>query len=147
MLNPGERSAEAHRRSGGLVPSTLCVARARGDRVREVCDKRTSAILPRGVVRAGSSNPWTSACYERHSCFLTLPLVHEPSPSTLSCLACMLFVFVCTCCLTTRHISVAIPSKPVDRGSLVKNGLRIVNKTIVVNFACVVIPDVPNKSG
>ena len=31
----------------------------------------------------------------------------------------------------------------VVRGSLVKNGLRIVNKNIVVNFACVVIPDVP----
>ena len=77
------------------MPSTLCGARARGDRARDVCDKMASATLPRGVVRAGSSNPWTPACYERHSCFLTLPLVHEPSPSTLSCLACMLFVFGC----------------------------------------------------
>ena len=41
---------------------------------------------------------------------------------------------------------VVIPSKPFSRGSLVKNGL-IVNKTIVVFIACVVIPDVPNKSG
>ena len=40
-----------------------------------------------------------------------------------------------------RHISVATPSKPVVRGSLViKKGLRIVNKNIVVNFACVVFP-------
>ena len=32
-----------------------------------------------------------------------------------------------------RHISVGTPSKPVVRGSLVKNGLKIVNKNIVVN--------------
>ena len=57
------------------------------------------------------------------------------------CLACMLSVFVCTCCI--RHISVATPSKPVVHGSLVKNGLRIVNNNIIVNFACAVIPDVP----
>ena len=52
------------------------------------------------------------------------------------------------CCLSLsarclRHISVATPSKPVVRGSLVKNGLMIVHKTIVVNFACSVFPDVP----
>ena len=54
--------------------------------------------------------------------------------------ACCLSV-LSACCL--RDISVATPSKPLVRGFLVKNCLRIVNKTIVVNFACVVIPDVP----
>ncbi len=39
---------------------------------------------------------------------------------------------------------VVIPSKPLDHGPLVKNGL-IVNKTIVVFIACVVIPDVPQQ--
>ena len=63
--------------------------------------------------------------------FGRFPLVHEPSPSTLSCSACMLFV-----CLVCLHVLckayfVVIPSKPLDRVSLVKNGL-IVNKTIVV---------------
>ena len=38
------------------------------------------------------------------------------------------------------------PLETCSRGSRVKNGL-IVKKTIVVFIACVVIPDVPNKSG
>ena len=38
------------------------------------------------------------------------------------------------------------PLETCSRGSLVKNGL-IVDKTTVVFIACVVIPDVPNKSG
>ena len=50
---------------------------------------------------------------------------------------------ICLSARCSRHISVATPSKPVVRGSLVKNGLRIVNKNIVVNFARIVIPDVP----
>ena len=60
------------------------------------------------------------------------------------CLACMLSVCLPVLfarCL--RHISVATPLKPVVHGFLVKNGLRFVNKNIVVNFACVVIPDGP----
>ena len=53
-------------------------------------------------------------------------------------------LFVCLFCLHKLYKAyfVVIPSKPLDRGSLVKNGL-IVNKTIVVFIACVVIPDVP----
>ena len=39
------------------------------------------------------------------------------------------------------------PSKPVVRGSLVKNGLKIVNKSIVMNVLLVsVSPMFPNKS-
>ena len=67
-------------------------------------------------------------------------------PHQVLCLvlhACCLSVCLSLSARCLRHISVATPSKPVVRGSLVKNGLRIVNKNIVVNFACVVIPDVP----
>ena len=57
---------------------------------------------------------------------------------------------VCLFCLHVLYEAyfVVIPSKPLDRGSLVKNGLSV-NKTIVivVFIACVVIPDVPKKSG
>ena len=67
-------------------------------------------------------------------CALDTFLTSMRSPSILS--ACMLSVFVCTCCI--RHISVGTPSKPVLCSPLVKNGLKIVNKNIVVNFACVV---------
>ena len=96
-----------------------------------------------GAARSsGSSNPWTPACLLRATFVLfgRFPLVHEPSPSTLS--ACMLFV--CLFCLHVLYKAyfVVIPSKALDCGSRVKNGL-IVNKTIVVGIACVVIPDVP----
>ena len=53
---------------------------------------------------------------------------------------CLSVCFVCT--LSKAYLS-SDPFETCSRGSLVKNVLRIVNKTIVVFIACVVIPDVP----
>ena len=50
---PCAKPAETQHRSDGLVPSTLRGVRTRGGCVRGRCDKRrTSAILPRGVLES-----------------------------------------------------------------------------------------------
>ena len=124
------------------MPSTLRGARARGDRVREVCDKRTSSISPRGAFELGvriRGHPPVASDIRALDAVLSSMKHHQVLCLVLH--ACCLSMSLSARCL--RHISVAIPSKPVDRGSLVKNGLRFVNKNIVVNFACVVIPEVP----
>ena len=98
-----------------------------------------AAILPRGAFELGArirGHPPVAS--DIHAFDTVLSSMKHHQVLCLILHACCLSVFVCT-----LHISVATPSKPVVRGSLVKNGLRIVNKNIVVNFACVVIPDVP----
>ena len=49
--------------AGSERAETACGAEKKGE--RRLATRRVR-------VRAGGSNPWTSACYERHSCFLTL---------------------------------------------------------------------------
>ena len=99
-----------------------------------------AAILPRGAFELGvriRGHPPVASDIHAFDTVLSSMKHHQ-----------VLCLVLHACCLSLsarclRHISVATPSKPVVRGSLVKNGLRIVNKNIVVNFACVVIPDVP----
>ena len=113
--------------------------------------RRTSSISPRGVFELGSVDIESGARVRGHPPVASVirafdTVLSSMKPRQVLCLVlhvCYLSVFVCMCCM--RHISVVTPSKPVGRGSLIKNGLRIVNKNIVVNFACVVIPGVPQE--
>ena len=83
---------------------------------------------------------WLRATFVLLDAFLSSMSHHQ-----VLCLhACCLSVcFVCT--LSKAYFS-SDPLETCSRGSLVKNGLRIGNKTIVMFIACVVFPDVLPKS-
>ena len=104
-----------------------------------------AAILPCGAFELGAQirgHPLVASDIRAFDTVLSSMKHHQ-----VLCLACMLSVcLVCTCCI--RHILVRTPSKPVVRSSLVKNGLKIVNKNIVMNGLLVSCsPMFPNKSG
>ena len=101
-----------------------------------------SAVLPRGMFEfeLGArirGHPLVTSDIRAFDTFLSSMKHHQ-----VLCHACCLSVLSARC---PRHISEGTPSKPVIRSSLVKNGLKIVDKNIVVNFACVVFPDVPQQ--